>query len=46
MGVKRLSFEDWLLSYYGIGLEEYSKLDKGERRAMRKEYDNFEEDDE
>ena len=39
--VEKLAFEDWLLTYYGMDQEEYSKVRKEERRAMRKEYDEY-----
>lgn len=37
--VEKLDFEDWLLTYYGMDQEEYSKCDKNERRAIKKEYE-------
>lgn len=39
--VEKLAFEDWLLTYYGMDQEEYSKVRKEERRSMRKEYDEY-----
>lgn len=38
---EKLAFEDWLLTYYGMDQEEYSKCCKEERRAMRQEYDEY-----
>lgn len=42
MNSEKLSFELWLETYCGMTEEEFSKLCKEERRAIRKEY---EEDD-
>lgn len=38
---EKLAFEEWLLTYCGMDQEEYSKVHKDERRAMRKEYDEY-----
>ena len=37
--MNKLSFDEWLMAYCGITQEEYSKLDKNERRSIRKEYE-------
>lgn len=42
MKSEKLSFELWLETYVGMTEDEFSKLCKEERRALRKEY---EEDD-
>ena len=40
MSSEKLSFEHWLETYCGMTEEEFSKLCKEERRALKKEYEN------
>ena len=34
-----LNFESWLLTYCKLTLDEYSKCEKTEKRAMKQEYE-------
>lgn len=34
-----LNFESWLLTYCKLTLDEYSKCEKSEKRAMKQEYE-------
>lgn len=42
----KLSFDEWLMTYCGITQEEYSKESKEERRAIRQQYEEDNEEEE